>query len=336
MANKLVYFNPYIDENGYTFSIDKVSITFEIPFGNDKRLDCILSDFKDLIAQHNLLSKIVEDCPPRSSFAWTKHFIKFDAGIVAFLGSWQRHGDEWDSRYNCRLEFNPNKQLGITWYSSYQGYSNAGLIKEIIGVLRRYSNKATIKRLDYAIDVPIRIENIICPMSRRRMQNYGSTKYFGVPGSHGRLKIYDKQVESLLDSTLTRIEYTFKAQQKIKFENIMILEDYNRLEKTDLKNLSFNCTDIVLVKLCLALKSEGLDYSEYLKGLTYRKRKKVLLGVEGSGSEINQREDVLNYLVFGLIDYLGLDGFDNSLPEAPEMAPPDDWVLPSDEFEDLI
>ena len=330
MVKKLSYFNPYYDELGFVHSIDKVSITFDIIKGSDKRLDAILNEFKDLINKRDLIPTIKENCKPISSLGWTKHFIKFEFGIVAFLGNWQfnRKSGEWDSGYNCRLEFNPNKQLSDNFTdSNIIGYNNTGLVRDIIEILKRYCDSASIRRLDYALDIPVDIDRVICPQSRKRLQNYGTTKYFGVPGSHGRLKIYDKKIESLLDSALTRIEYTFKRNNKINFENIIILDGMQAMENVDYKVTS---NTEVLIKLCCALKSQGLDYTEYIKKLNARKKKEVVLAVEGFGRVLNQREDILNQLVFDLENYLDLDGFKcPEFIEVPEYESPFENMLDS-------
>ena len=327
MTNTLQYFNPFVDDLGYTHSIDKCSISFDIGFGSEKRLDYILDDFKQLVKDRGVVPTIKENCPPRSSLGWCKHFINFDS-IAVFLGSFQYKKDgEWTNTYNCRMEFNPNKQLSDYGFHAGVAFNNTSLIRSIIGIFKKYCVNAIIKRLDYAVDVPFQIDKVICPMSRRKIQNYGTTKYFGVAGSHGRLKIYDKKLESQLDYTLTRIEYTFKYLNKVNFENIMILDEKDKLDDVDFK-LTSNTE--VLVKLCMALKSQGLDYSEYIKGLNSRKRSQVIRCVEGWGQSLDCGEDILNKLVFDLRDYLGLDNFDDTFVQVPEIPTPfDDFVDPS-------
>lgn len=317
---KLKYFNAFVDENNYIYSIDKVSISFSMDVGNNENLDSLLNDLKDLNKKYEYICTIFDNCAPRSSLGWTKHLLKYSGGFVVFIGYWSKKSkmdSDWSTLYYVRIEFNPNKNLvDNVNYSLSDDISsvytnNTDLIRNVIKTIRYYCSKYEYKRCDFAIDIPTKIDYVILPQSLKRKQNYGTTKYFGSPGSHGRLKIYDKKTESCLDYDLTRVEYTFKANNKIKWENIMVIDKSKDILDIDL-NITSNTETIV--KLCMALKSAGLDYGEYLKNLNPRKRKEVIFSVEGFGKVLEPSEPVLNNLIFELSDYLNLSEFEKITP----------------------
>ena len=286
----LNYFNPFIDEKDFTHSIDKVSIGFQFGKGTHSTLDRIVEEFNDLSQVYRLIPEVKMNLPPRSSYSWAIHFYKFRFGLCVFLGGQLKQGERFQYYYNGRIEFNPNKQL-----------LEDDLTTKVCKIMAKYADSITLKRLDYAIDVPFVPDNVVVLQSLKRKQVIKGTRYFGNSGSHGRLKIYDKQRESILDYPLTRIEYTFVNNHKIRWDDVMILNE----RKEDL-DFELTSNTRVLVRLCMALRESGYDYLEFIKDLNARKRKEVILAVEGYGDKIQFDEDLLNYLAGYLMDYLGL------------------------------
>lgn len=305
------YFHTWVDEKDYTHSIDKVSISFDFGRGNNC-LKKIVEEFNKLSEKFGLIPDVKLDLPPRSSFAWAIHYYKFRYGLVTFLGGQIRQGDKYVYYYNGRVEFNPNKQL-----------VEDDLTIKVCQILLKYAKTCLLKRLDYAIDVPFTPENVVVLQSLKRKQLIKGTRYFGSPGSHGRLKIYDKQKESILDYPLTRIEYTLIYNHKIRWDDIMVLNE----KKEDL-DFELTSNTRVLVRLCMALRASGYDYLEMIKDLNARKRKEVILAVEGYGQKISCDEDILNYLVGYLMEYLGLPFEDAKMVEIDE----DGFIRVSDEL----
>lgn len=298
------YFKPFYDEFGFIHSIDKCSITFILKVQSDSIFSYIIDYFNKISDFYALKPDIKENLKPVSAMGWAKHFYRFLYGLCVFIGYYQYVDKFKDFKtvYNCRIEFNPNKLL-VADYSFKDGLGGRDIILDICNYLKGISSDVIIKRVDYSCDIPVSIDDVIVPVSKKNKQTYKDTLYFGAPGSHGRLKIYNKTIESNLDYDCTRIEYTFKYNRGLNFEKIYVCGGGVDMNKID--NLTSNTR--VLVRLCSALKASDIDYTLYLKDLNSRKRKEVISAVEDAGLCIKFDEDLVNFLVFQLSDYLGLD-----------------------------
>ena len=265
------------DERGYVHSIDKLSVAwiygtpgrFTHPF-----LDEVRDQIIELCKGYDLAYEVKSNLKAMSAFSWTYHFIKCRFGIPVFIG-YQNVGKGGDVELKniVRLEFNPNKV-----------YEEDNLIDDIIRLLNALKpSEVAVKRLDYAIDIPVPLEDVVVLQSRKDKRYYKGTVYLGKRMTHNAIKIYDKQKEQNLDTPLTRFEITCKANHKIKFDNVIISEG-EKMEPFEGKEA--NPTTRTLVKMCLALKEAGYDYDDFIKSLPYRRRREVIYYVEGIGQTL--------------------------------------------------
>lgn len=331
---KLRYFNSFKDDYGFIHSIDKCSITFILKEQKVDAFDGIICEFCSLCDKYSIVPDIKKDLPPRSSLSWCKHLFKFRYGFVAFIGYYQmkdKNKKDWSTVYTVRLEFNPNKQLIDYDYNKDSDFSvsficGAAIVLDVCKYLNNISSSCQIKRVDYAIDLPLNLYDVIVPCSQKSHSFFKNTNYYGVSGSHGRLKIYDKQKESNLDNILTRVEYTFKYHQAIKFEDVYLL-NYMEGEKVEEKKITSNTR--VLCRLCMTLKSNGIPYFDLIKDLNSRKRKEVIESVESSGFRLNVDSKNIDYLVDDLSNFLGLNLDENDIL----LLDKDGFVIISDDEE---
>lgn len=107
---------------------------------------------------------------------------------------------EWG---RCRLDFNPNKVAG---HAAFQ------MVLRFLIVNTRPIHRS-IKRFDLAVDIPacrfdcFLVKDSRAYLERRHGQEW--TQYLGSKSSTvGRVKLYNKQVESKLSEPLTRLEIT--------------------------------------------------------------------------------------------------------------------------------
>lgn len=110
-----------------------------------------------------------------------------------------------------RLEFNPNKCMG-----------NEPL-KRILGHFSRQNAFSwSIVRVDYAFDVIGVIDSFYC-LTRKTESNLSGTRYYGVRGQSGFLRVYDKRKEILQDTKhdigyeLTRFEWEQRGNVDLDF-----------------------------------------------------------------------------------------------------------------------
>lgn len=178
-----------------------------------------------------------------------------------------------DLKIDIVIEFNPNKCEG------------SSLLELILETFYYNNPNVEILSFDLACDIPISITNIM--FSKGSQRNYkmfsksydDKTHYFGVRGSEGYLKVYNKAKELKLDNQeLTRYEITFKPCLNIQricnwyevdkkyFVPVYYIDNFQM-------NLDIDGTDKVLLFSCM-------EHPEFLEYLGRRKRKKIeqLLG----------------------------------------------------------
>lgn len=102
-----------------------------------------------------------------------------------------------------KVEFNPNKVLPCAF------------TEELFRLLIFCSYDITLKEFDIAVDLPLKRD--LFSMSTRNGRKYSliynsnqdKTEYSGVRHTNGFTKIYNKTLESKLDTDVTRLEFTF-------------------------------------------------------------------------------------------------------------------------------
>ena len=128
-----------------------------------------------------------------------------------FLHNTEKRELEKEDGYNLTIEFNPNK------------LKDNEILKYILGI----SGEWYIKRYDLAIDVKVNILDLIVDKKLKRKMKIFSNGYddltYEIGKGDGRLKIYNKKIESKLNiaGDLTRIEITRELEDlpivKVKY-----------------------------------------------------------------------------------------------------------------------
>lgn len=193
----LEYYQPLYTDKGFILSIDKMVVDYK------------LVNLDDLSALVRLL-----DILPIRFAVNTSHWSSFKMGFFKenytvsfqnFNSFWigvglNRARPEWK---RVRLEFNPNKCASHTAFL------------EVLAFLNSHSRPThtVIKRFDLAVDIPVErfsvflIKDSRAYIERRHGQEW--TQYLGAKSSTvGRVKLYNKAVESQLSYPLTRLEIT--------------------------------------------------------------------------------------------------------------------------------
>ena len=159
-----------------------------------------------------------------------QHSVKLDNGSSFWIGC-ALNGVSTDWAHH-RVEFNPNRVAGNEVFRAVLGF-----IVENTRVVYR-----SVRRFDLAVDIPIERTNCFLVKDRRlyieRRHGQELTQYLGSKSSTvGRVKLYNKQVESGLDYPLTRLELTLDPDTpygKVNFPEVYFLDSLD-LSADDLK-----------------------------------------------------------------------------------------------------
>lgn len=277
----LMYFQP-VFEFGNVYSID--SIRLSLSFISPHSVNEFLNELSDMIGYTYYES--FKDFSYRHLFVFGTKGHSFSLG-VGFNGS------SSDDSLKGMLDFNPNKILGDVYYgegfvkSLHNPFSLEDmtfssfcdrvkqLFLDVWKILQKYLLHAYLKRYDFAMDIPLlRADVQLLKDSRKYSQFYKSvqdfTEYLGNVDSVGRVKVYNKQLESGLNYPLTRVEITLDSldydEMACKFPQI-----YTR-DMIDLES------DKILVQLLRKTPSSDLDfYFRQMTRPTKNKYKAILL-----------------------------------------------------------
>lgn len=161
------------------------------------------------------------------------------------------------------LEFNPNKVAKTT------------VFQLVFKMIRSVCRRVEVSRFDLAIDLPVRRSLLGLIKDERKyayemMSIEDKTEYLGQRNKHGRVKLYNKKIESELEYDLTRLEITCDGIPDLKtLQNIVpSVTGLSQVRSVDEK---LSSTDEVIVELLL--KQD--DKEVYFKRLGKEKAKKL-------------------------------------------------------------
>lgn len=178
-----------------TYSIDRFSILFRVPRSWWSLLYLSLDDFSNRRAVESFIA----------------HRFKIEVHVWQYK---HLHVELWhDGDIDAvKLDFNPNKCVGNDLFDK--------IIKSLSD-LKTFT--CDIQRVDYAYDIKVPLSQIYV-LSRKQESFFKSTRYYGAPGSNGRLRVYDKRQERLdkvkidIGEEVTRIEWEQRGTQDLIFK----------------------------------------------------------------------------------------------------------------------
>ena len=194
-----MFYNRHIIDSDMVYSIDFLQIDFGLSCLSESVVELLFSSFDFEMVKY----KAVLDCS-----SGVKHLAKYDLHWWQFGGL---HVEVWpkslsrdigvsrpdeDGEYITsrvfvpvvqwflRLKFNPNKN------------ADNPALKTILSFLYKcgWVNGWHFSRVDYALDLQGSLSAFYV-LSRKTETNYGSTRYYGVRGTSGYLRVYDKRKE---------------------------------------------------------------------------------------------------------------------------------------------
>lgn len=267
------YFN-CLQVDNLKYSIDMIRFKFELTRYYQDELYLILKQIQtyDYFASNK-------------SFHYRELYkIKTSDLIYSFSLGIGFNGMKSQDKKLCFIEFNPNKL-----FDSY----------ELIRILTFLNNRVelVLANYDIAIDIPYNKKFVSLVKDKRIYKKFcydcdgrNTTEYLGQTAESGRIKLYNKTIESELDYELTRLELTTSCTDYLvvqkQLPKLLVCGDLDMLASTKLSK-----SDFVLLQLLWLCD----DPSFYFKQLGRDKQEKLKPYVS-SNFTLNFTEDVFNKL----------------------------------------
>lgn len=307
------YYKPFFDFN-YIYSIDKLRFEFFIAYD-------AFEDFYRLLHYHDLNGNI--DFLNQTSRAFSyRHLFRLgsvDYSLILGVGFNDDISFEKDClKRRCFIEFNPNKILGNIvledgifvsgptgfvkpyrmsnnpFYDDSLFYQKEYMLDKLyilIDLLKDHIDRKKeikLKKYDLAIDMAVSRDKVqLFKNHKAYKQFYKSsldvTEYLGI-GQEGRVKVYNKTLESGLDFDVTRFEITSS--------NVVYTEFIKHFPKVKILNPSSDIKDYVLEMLELISPA---DRQMILNKMNYRTKTKYVDMI--GGDYLNIRESVFDKLM---------------------------------------
>ena len=184
-----------VEKNNITYSVDMLRLRTDITYEKYTEIEFRFKTvWQEYISKYYISNKI-------SQFKYN-YSIEIEEGKnfwFGFLHNSEAYSTSDSANYNLTVEFNPNKIQD----------------SKFVTYLLNCSRDWCIKSVDVAFDVPVSILDICYDKMRKReikiISNGFDNKTIYIGKCDGRIKIYNKKIESDLDITgeLTRIEVSY-------------------------------------------------------------------------------------------------------------------------------
>lgn len=303
----LMYFNSITDSLGFIHSIDNCVLNYYMY----SSVDSVLKIIKEKGGHRDTYWEKL-NCASCPKWSFYQNHIHYDEGIYLKIGHYSDY-DREKKMYRLlpmfSLEVNPNKHYEKESY------------KEILEFIKIHCNSGDLVRVDYAIDIPLALDDIQIFKTRKEKGLYKGTRYFGQRNQNGFCKIYDKGKEIGEERNLTRVEHTLVLSKKLSLEKFCYRD--NSVNDKELESLSGVLQSLVFA--CLEIKSLGGDYSKCLEKIERHTRYKIEPFLSGGYSEYVYDTSILEKLLkrikeeFFIEDsfYEDEDGFLHFIGECP-------------------
>lgn len=317
---RIEYYHSITDKNGYIHSIDNVVFVYYIKSYNMQK---VAEELISIRTKHNASGWEKLNVSSCSKYSWYQNVVHIDSLHLSFgkYHEYSKTDRKWIVLPLLRLEVNPSKHAG------------KNVFQALIKWISQNCSDGTLKKYDYAVDIPYPIKDVHVLGSRKEPGLYKGTIYRGQRQQHGFLKIYDKGKEQGEDIILTRIEHTLDPDKPLSLEKITIINPNGKTpDISKLDNLN-KC----IVNLCLLVKSYGVDFEPYIAKLNYRRRRAIAPYLYNSGNitELEYDKSILDSLLQKIHELFCVDS--TSSEEPPSLLTDKDGfvVIPDDIDMDL-
>lgn len=234
-------YNRFKIDSDMVYSIDFLQIDFGLSYLSDNVVGLLFGSFD---------FQMVKYCALLECSSGVKHLAKYDLHWWQFGGlhvevwpkmvyrdiggtKYDEDGDPYykkvtvgDIMWFLRLKFNPNKN------------ADNPALKTTLSFLYKcgWVNGWHFSRVDYAVDVQGPLSAFYV-LSRKTETNFGSTRYYGVRGTSGYLRVYDKRKEQRevagedIGFEWTRFEWEQRGNRDLDFS----FDQFSRMDMSGLE-----------------------------------------------------------------------------------------------------
>lgn len=271
------YYMPYL-QDGIIHSCDNLRLAFEC---SEKGLPSLVHWFSTMPQ--------VQYYQSFKDYSY-KHLFVFGMKGLSFSVGLSLNGNAKADAYKGFLDINPNKILGNVCFAGgfvradeitpfdedtekcfcfYLRHQLAALFSDVIRQLKLCCLSISVRRFDFAVDVPYPRNEVQLLKDQRNYYLFSRsaldfTEYLGQADAGGRVKVYNKQIESELDYPLTRIEVTCDSFDYQRFSD--------KWPKVYLKNMIDFDNDTLTVKLLRRLPAN--EFQEFYQQFSINTKKK--------------------------------------------------------------
>lgn len=258
----LKYYSPVKLDKDIIMSCDMLRLSFSLDETKQRRLFSFINMYD--LRNPNISIKIFSS---RSSFQYVNLVnVINEIDNNSFAMGIAFNGANSKQNTSCFIEFNPNKTMN--------------LVQPFLDYIKLLSHNIDVVRFDIAFDIPYPRELFNLVKDRRNYKKIYSmeqknkylddfTEYLGKRQNNGYVKLYNKQIESNLDSPLTRLEITL---DKLEYDNLI-------KEMPTLKAFSKSCSDLSKLndteKVLLSLMLQNDNCMSYFGSLGRYMREKL-------------------------------------------------------------
>lgn len=256
------YVNEHHLDDGSILSCDGMRIKFSV------RSDRV-SEFSAYMCATTRID-IVAYPPKTKDFAykymWTINYGASESMTVGFEFNGSNHASDVCSGF---LDFNPNKVADFGGF-----WADFRYIKSLC-------EEWSVLRCDIAYDIKAKRENVILVKDNRmyEIKAYSlanRTECLGQRSALGRVKVYNKTLESKLDYDLTRIEVTCEPTPDSFFKYYPEVYNIEKGGQFGMDVFDLTPTDLVILRLVLECQRSGNDNGMMIfNSLDPRKKQKL-------------------------------------------------------------
>lgn len=253
-----------------TYSCDMLRINFVYRETDEDKIMKYFSSSKRLD---------VDFYSPRMDKCKFKYLLKIEHLYSTMVVGFHFNAFEHSDSFKGYIEFNPNKILHLNDNADDKQKKDVQTCLDDMQFIFTHSKSVKVARWDLAVDLPVKRTDCILMKDQRMYQlvmhsSEDRTEYLGRRSNDGYIKLYNKTIESNLDSDITRLELTLDSLDSIE-DKVML-----HSPALFIKNMDYSmCSDYnemnITTKMLVDFIRKSDDRVTLMAQLDKRLRKKI-------------------------------------------------------------